>query len=101
MPLHPQVKQMLETIYASEWQDVCSLTPVTAREQAAKFSKLKKFPKTLPPSIETVDHYVPMSDGESILLRVYKPKAKADTVIVYFHGGGYVIGNVEQYDPEI
>ena len=46
----------------------------------------------------------PARDGYEIPLRIYRPRAVRDTetdmpVILYFHGGGWVQGNVVMYDP--
>jgi len=46
----------------------------------------------------------PARDGYEIPLRIYRPRAIRDAqndvpVIVYFHGGGWVVGNVVNYDP--
>ncbi|WP_353950044.1 alpha/beta hydrolase [Knoellia sp. S7-12] len=46
----------------------------------------------------------PARDGYEIPLRIYRPRAIRDAqtdvpVIVWFHGGGWVVGNVVNYDP--
>ena len=46
----------------------------------------------------------PARDGYDIPLRIYRPRAIRDAqddvpVIVWFHGGGWVLGNVVNYDP--
>lgn len=46
----------------------------------------------------------PARDGYEIPLRIYRPRAIRDAqsdvpVIVFFHGGGWVLGNVVNYDP--
>lgn len=46
----------------------------------------------------------PARDGYEIPLRIYRPRAIRDVqddvpVIVWFHGGGWVLGNVVNYDP--
>jgi acetyl esterase len=46
----------------------------------------------------------PARDGYDVPLRLYRPRALRDTevdapVIVFFHGGGWVQGNVVMYDP--
>ena len=46
----------------------------------------------------------PARDGYEIPLRIYRPRSVRDTqpdvpVIVFFHGGGWVQGNVVMYDP--
>lgn len=46
---------------------------------------------------KVVDHYVPITTSENILIRAYYPP-KASGALVYFHGGGCVIGDVSSYD---
>lgn len=46
----------------------------------------------------------PARDGYEIPLRIYRPRAIRDAqsdvpVVVWFHGGGWVLGNVVNYDP--
>jgi acetyl esterase len=46
----------------------------------------------------------PARDGYEIPLRIYRPRAVRDTetdvpVVIFFHGGGWVQGNVVSYDP--
>lgn len=53
------------------------------------------------PTVEhTEDVHILGSDHNSITVRIYTPKSSSDTlpVGVYFHGGGWVLGNVEQAD---
>lgn len=47
----------------------------------------------------------PARDGQEVPLRVYRPAASSPEpreqppVIVFFHGGGWVVGNTRMYDP--
>lgn len=41
---------------------------------------------------------IPASDGATIQCRILKPSAKPKSVIVYYHGGGWVIGNINDYE---
>ncbi len=46
------------------------------------------------------DIFIPIRDG-NIVARVYKPAGEAaelQPALVFFHGGGFVLGNVELYD---
>ena len=51
------------------------------------------------PHIACQDVVVPVSDG-SIKLRVYTPPSSEGPLptLIYYHGGGWVIGNVDSYD---
>ncbi len=99
MALNSEIKIALEALYASDWQDVSVLSPVAAREQSKRFAELRKFPQALPkPAIS--DFTIAAEEHQNILLRHYQPATVAtNAVIVFYHGGGYVLGNVEQYDP--
>ena len=47
-----------------------------------------------------IDHEIP-SRGGSIPVRLYKPlgnKKGLQPALIFYHGGGFVLGNVEQYD---
>lgn len=59
---------------------------------------------TADPEVGITFGTAPARDGYEIPLRIYRPRAIRDAqddvpVIVYFHGGGWVLGNVVNYDP--
>lgn len=59
---------------------------------------------TVDPAVGITFGTAPARDGYEIPLRIYRPRAIRDAqtdvpVIVYFHGGGWVLGNVVNYDP--
>lgn len=98
-PLNPEVKTALEALYASDWRDPSLLTPVAAREQSRRFAEMRVFPKELP-AIATKDIKIPSKDHHTIAARLYSPQQPTgDGALIFFHGGGYVVGNVEQYNP--
>lgn len=47
-----------------------------------------------------IDFEIPGCDSHKIPIRIYIPNASASLpVLVYFHGGGWVFGSVEEADP--
>ncbi len=98
MPVHPQVQQMLDQLYASGWKEVSGLTVAEARAQSDYYASLRKFPQTIP-DVKTSDHSLPRELGQQISLRVYQPITSSfDAAIIFYHGGGYVVSNLQAYD---
>ncbi|HEY9850275.1 MAG TPA: alpha/beta hydrolase [Leptolyngbyaceae cyanobacterium] len=95
MPLDPQVQVLLEQIAQLEWPSVDTLNPVQAREQFAKFrgKPLKR------PKIGSVENRTIPSQGGEIPIRIYLPEGVAPfPVLVFFHGGGWVLGDLDAVD---
>lgn len=69
------------------------------------YEKVRRFQRQIAaPRVATnraVDHEVPSDDGTyQIPVRVFHPKVQTrDDVLVFFHGGGWVIGDIESYTP--
>lgn len=93
MELDPKIRAFLDSPMA-QMPPVEQFTPPLLREA------LKQFPApVLNPPIHAVrDLKVPGAQG-SILVRLYTPSAaRSLPLIVFFHGGGFVICNVDMYD---
>lgn len=70
-----------------------SLTPVEARAQALAARR----PDLGAPAIATADTWVNRPDGTLLGLRVYGTPGD-DPVLVFFHGGGWVYGDLDMAD---
>jgi acetyl esterase len=51
-----------------------------------------------PDVLKAYDEHVTTSDGGQIMVRVLVPDGDIRALVVYYHGGGWVIGNVEESD---
>jgi acetyl esterase len=51
--------------------------------------------------VTRLDTSIPARDGHRVPLRVYRPSGSPEPLpaIVYFHGGGWVLGSTRMYDP--
>ncbi|MBR3146920.1 MAG: alpha/beta hydrolase [Eubacterium sp.] len=54
--------------------------------------------------LQTYEKFIPRDDADPLMVRIYIPdgvkrKEKSAPVILYFHGGGFVMGCVEDHDP--
>lgn len=89
MPLHPQVKAFSGFLAAMGGTPMNELEPTEAREV---FAMLKQ------PSNESV-HEIRDLDANGVPCRLYRPSSDDNLgLLVYFHGGGWVIGNIETHD---
>jgi acetyl esterase/lipase len=94
--LHPQIVQVLEAMAKSELRPIEAMTPAEARAQMEATARARK---AEPLPVATVEErLVPGPDGQ-IRLRLYWPNAAAPVpAIVYYHGGGHVIGSLDSHD---
>ncbi|MGI8550720.1 MAG: alpha/beta hydrolase [Dehalococcoidia bacterium] len=95
MPLDPQVQAIVEQTAALGLPPAHTLSPQEARRQHAA-SRIHSGP---PEPVERVeDRRLPGPDGE-IPIRIYAPRSIAPLpALVYFHGGGWVVGSIETHD---
>ena len=94
-PLHPQTVRFLELL--AEWGPQPGPPPTVAEMRAAVRRRTPYFgaPKPLP---KVVDAAVAGPAGE-IPVRIYNPAPERTLpVLVYFHGGGWVIGDIDSVD---
>lgn len=55
-----------------------------------------------PADVTVTDHQVPTGDGTQITVRWYaKDGAAAGPAVVFFHGGGYIFGHIDQFDGPV
>jgi acetyl esterase/lipase len=97
MPLDPQAKALFDFIGLSDLTPVERLTPQEARTM---FEALAEARRKL--AVEPVDQIrdlkIPGPAGE-IPIRVYTPKIQSPApALIYFHGGGWVLGDLESHD---
>lgn len=98
MPLDPLVKGFLDQMAAVPGPKMWEIPPAAAREVFGAMMQLVG-PKDVP--IGKVQNLTMPGPGGEIALRSYAPvaaKGEALPTLVFFHGGGYVIGNIETHD---
>lgn len=96
MPLHPQAQELLDLAAAVGFPPIETLTPLEARE----FFDQRTADLDAEPDVgEMFDRTVPGPAGE-IPIRVYRPVDATDDTpcVLFFHGGGWVIGSVDTHD---
>jgi acetyl esterase len=95
MPVDPQVRMILDQMEAQGAPPISELTPAEARAAMANLAALGKYPDERAP---TEDRTIP-GPGGGIPVRIYRPNSDIPLpVVVFMHGGGWVIGNVDTHD---
>jgi acetyl esterase len=95
VPLDPQARGLLDLIEAAGAPPMWAQTPEEARAGYAGLAALAGPPAV---TVPTEDRPVPGPAGD-VPVRIYRPDADAPLpVVVYFHGGGWVIGDLDTHD---
>jgi acetyl esterase len=100
-----QMQSVLDQLQSPGPKPIPTLTAAEARKQptaadAAKKQMLKEGKSTAPdPAVASVDRMISTATG-MLPVRIYTPKSGAGPwpVVVYYHGGGWVIANKAVYD---
>jgi acetyl esterase len=93
---HPQIRQVLEAMAKAELRPIEAMTPAEAREQMEATARARKAEPL--PVARVEERTIPGPTGQ-IRLRLYWPSAAGPMpAIVYYHGGGHVIGSLDTHD---
>jgi acetyl esterase len=97
--LHPQAQALLRLMEEKGVPATHTLTPADAR---AFYRQRRTFTQPEPPDVAAVRDLEARGPGGTIPLRSYRPAGStADAmlpVLVYYHGGGWVVGDLETHD---
>lgn len=93
MPLDPQAQQVMAQIAALGFPPVYTVTPAQARANA------KARPRAAGPEVARVeDRHIP-GDGVEVPVRIYTPAGSGPfPILAWFHGGGWVVGDLDSAD---
>jgi len=98
MPLDPLLKTLLDQMAAQPTPPIHEMEPEMARAAMGAMMELVG-PKDVP--IGRVEHMTMPGEAGEIALRLYTPVAagsKALPALIFFHGGGFVIGDLDTHD---
>ncbi len=99
MALDPQVQAVIELVARSGRPAYHTLSPKDARQL---FLETRPASTPTPPEIGSVRNLVAETPQGAIPLRMYRPAGVPESTrlpaYVYFHGGGWVIGDLETHD---
>ena len=89
MPLDPQIAALL----AAKPQPPRHALPIAE----LRANIIAQLPPKLPPVASVEDRTIPSAEG-NVRVRIYRPDGKAVGCLVFFHGGGFVMGGLDTHD---
>jgi acetyl esterase len=94
--LHPQIQRVLQVMAEANLRPIEAMTPAEAREQMEATAQARK---AEPLPVDRVRERSVAGPAGDIRLRRYWPNRAAPLpAIVYYHGGGHVIGSLDTHD---
>ncbi len=98
MPLDPQIEFIVEFVKKAKLPEIWQLTPDQGREQYQLRVDKLKFSE---PIFRTENRRIP-GPASDLAIRIYTPREIRTTeklpVLMWFHGGGFVIGSIDTHD---
>ncbi|OGN99610.1 MAG: hypothetical protein A2Y59_05755, partial [Chloroflexi bacterium RBG_13_52_14] len=93
--LDPQAEALLQQMVQMNVPALNTLTPTQAREMMRGLAALGAAPE----AVANVENLRIPGPGRDIPVRIYTPQGNSPfPILVFFHGGGWVIGDLETHD---
>jgi acetyl esterase len=99
MTLHPQARTLLDMVAAAGEIESSDAHLAEIRTGYAMLVQMCTGPAEAVADVRDLE--IP-TDAGAVPVRVYRPGDEADAalpVVVFFHGGGWTIGSIDDYDP--
>ena len=97
--LHPQVRALLDLIEQRGLPPTHTLSPAEAR---SFYRDRRHVTQPPPPEVSRVRDLHASGPNGPIVLRLYRPRGVPESAVlpllVYYHGGGFVIGDLDTHD---
>jgi acetyl esterase len=102
MPIDPALEPLLALLNSPQAPKLNAGSPDEARTNFRYFTVGTRRPESLPSVADVEDVSVDGASGIQLPARIYRPSESGDPVptLVFFHGGGFVIGDIETHDDQ-
>ena len=94
--LTPRMAALLDRIARANRPGFETMTPADARAAYTAAAEVLEPPRARLPRVDEIA--LPGAGGAVLAARLYAPSAEVLPVLLYLHGGGFTIGNLETHD---
>jgi acetyl esterase len=97
--VHPEVRTVLDLLAANAGPVMGEVPVADARQMFAMMIQMLERPPEDVPFTDT--HFA--GPGSDVPVRIYTPHTRTDAapVLIYYHGGGWVIGSIETHHSQV
>ena len=96
MPLDPQFRTILDTLESSGLLPLIRGDAAQTRAHYRTLSLSRRGPGFVPEQVASVTD---LRSPGGVPVRIFEPLSPGGFTLVYLHGGGWVVGDVETHDP--
>jgi len=96
MPLNPQFRTILDTLDSSGLLPLIRGDATETRAHYRTLSLSRRGPGFVPEQVTSVTD---LTSPGGVPVRVFEPLSPGGFTLIYLHGGGFVVGDVETHDP--
>jgi acetyl esterase len=101
MPVDPSLEPLLALLNSPQVPPLSAGTPETARTNFRSFTVGVRQPEALAPVAAVEEVTVDGAGGVPLPGRIYRPETDGPVpTLVFFHGGGFVIGDIDTHDDQ-
>ena len=99
MPLDPAFRTMLDTLQETGALPLIRGSAVESREHYRALSLSRRGPDFVPEQVASVTEDAAEGPHGPVPVRIYHPASDHGAVVLWLHGGGWVLGDLDTHDP--
>ncbi|MET0191292.1 MAG: alpha/beta hydrolase [Pseudonocardia sediminis] len=99
MPLDPIFRTMLDTLESAGALPLIRGSAVESREHYRALSLSRRGPDFVPEEVASVVEDAADGPRGPVPVRIYHPATDGGAVVLWLHGGGWVLGDLDTHDP--
>src|SRR6266568_106920 len=96
VPLAPQFRAILDTLDSAGLLPLVRGDAAQTRAHYRALAQSRRGPQFVPEQVASV---ADLRSPGGVPVRVFEPRRPGGSTLVYLHGGGWVVGDVETHDP--